>query len=106
MQEVFRLAKAKNEKAQAYNKGKYDQSVKDIGIEGDHVLVKNLSELDGTRKLQSHWEHHIFEFVNQQGDLPIYKVRNLDKPKDTLVLHRNHPMKCEELPPDVFRSGS
>ena len=104
MQEVFRLAKEKNEKVQVYNKGKYDQKVKEIGIEeGDHVLVKNLREKEGTGKLRSHWEHHIFEVVNQQGDLPVFKVRNLDKPKDIRVLHRNHLMKCEELPLDVFK---
>ena len=43
MQEVFKVAKEKNVKSQAYNKGKYDGKVREVGIEeGDRVLVKNL----------------------------------------------------------------
>ena len=106
MQEVFRLAKENNEKVQAYNKGKYDGKVREIGIEeGDHVLVRNLRERGGTGKLRSHWEHHIFKVVSQQGDLPVYKVRNKDKPRDVRVLHRNHLLKCDELPTDVFKEA-
>ena len=104
MKEVFRLAKEKNQKSQEYNKGKYDEKVKEIGIkEGDRVLVKNLRETGGTGKLKSRWEHQIFEVVNQQGDLPVYRLRNMDNRKDVRTLHRNHIMKCEELPLDVFK---
>ena len=103
MQEVFKVAKEKNVKSQAYNKGKYDGKVREVGIEeGDRVLVKNLRERGGTGKLRSAWEHQIFEVVRQQGDLPVYHVRNLDKARDVRVLHRNHLMKCE-LPLDVFK---
>ena len=104
MQEVFRLAKERSGKIQSYNKGKYDKKVREIEIkEGDHVLVKNLRERGGTGKLRSTWEHQIFEVVRQQGDLPVYHVRNLDKPRDVRVLHRNHLLKCDELPLDVFK---
>jgi hypothetical protein len=78
--------------------------VREVGIEeGDRVLVKNLRERGGTGKLRSTWEHQIFEVVRQQGELPVYHVRNLDKPRDVRVLHRNHLMKCDELPLDVFK---
>ena len=78
--------------------------MKEIGIkEGDRVLVKNLRETGGTGKLKSRWEHQIFEVVNQQGDLPVYRLRNMDNRKDVRTLHRNHIMKCEELPLDVFK---
>ena len=104
MKEVFRVAREKSEVSQAYNKKKYDGKVKEIGIEaGDHVLVKNLREKGGTGKLKSHWEHQIFKVVRQQGDLPVFQVTSLDNPRDVRVLHRNHLMKCEELPFDVFK---
>ena len=104
MREVFRLAKEKSEKVQSYNKGKYDGKVREVGIaEGDHVLVKNLREKGGTGKLRSYWEHQIFEVISQQGDLPVYQVRSVDKPRDVRVLHRNHLMKCDELPLNVFK---
>ena len=104
MQEAFRLAKEKSEKAQAYNKEKYDGKVREIGIsEGDHVLVRNLRETGGTGKLRSYWEHQIFKVVSQQGDLPVYQVQSLDKARDVRVLHRNHLMRCDELPINVFK---
>ena len=104
MREVFRLAKEKSEKAQAYNKEKYDGKVREIGIsEGDHVLVKNLRDTGGTGKLRSYWEHQIFKVVSQQGDLPVYRVQSLDKPRDVRVLHRNLLMRCDELPLNVFK---
>ena len=105
MKEVFKIAKEKSEKTQAYNKAKYDERVvREVGItDGDHVLVKNVREKGGTGKLRGIWEHQIFKVVNQQGDLPVYKVQNLDKPRDVRVLHRNHLMRCEELPLDVFK---
>ena len=104
MREVFRVAKEKSEKVQSYNKGKYDGKVREVGItEGDHVLVKNLREKGGTGKLRSYWEHQIFEVLGQQGELPVYSVRSIDKPKDVRVLHRNHLMRCDELPLDVFK---
>ncbi len=104
MKEVFRVAKEKSEVSQRYNKKKYDGKVKEMGIEvGDHVLVKNLREKGGTGKLRSHWEHHIFQVAEQQGDLPVFRVTNLENPRDSRLLHRNHLMKCEELPLDVFK---
>ena len=52
MKEAFELAREKNEKSQAYNKVKYDQKVKEVGVEiGDQVLVRNLREQGGTGKL-------------------------------------------------------
>ena len=102
MAEAFRLAKERNSKSQEHNKEMYDSKVKEVGIEvGDQVLVKNLREKGGTGKLQSHWERQIFTVVMQKEDLPVYHVQNVKNSRDR-VLHRNHLMKCEQLPADVF----
>ena len=103
MKEAFRVAKARNVKAQEYNKSQYDGKVKEVGIEiGDQVLVKNLRETGGTGKLRSHWERQIFNVIKQQGELPVYHVQNINNAKDVRILHRNHLLKCEQLPLDVF----
>ena len=53
--------------------------------------------------MKSHWEHQLFQVVKQQGELPVFQVKSLDNQRDVRVLHRNHLMKCEELPVDVFK---
>ena len=103
MAEAFKLAKERNHKSQEYNKEMYDKKVKEVGIEvGDQVLVKNLREKGGTGKLRSHWERQIFTVVKQKEHLPVYHVQNLKNSRDVRILHRNHLMKCEQLPTDVF----
>ena len=39
---------------------------------GDRVLLKNLSEREGTGKLKSYWENDIYEVVSCHPELPIY----------------------------------
>ena len=44
----------------------------------------------------------MFTVVKQQGELPVYHVKNVKKPKDIRVLHRNHLLRCDQLSPEVF----
>ena len=105
MREVFRLVKEKIGKARAYNKDKYDGTLREIGIfEGDHVLVRNLRETGGTGSLCGYWEDQNFKVVCQQRDLPVYRTQSLDKPRNVRVLRRNHLMRCDELLLNVFKA--
>ncbi len=106
MQEAFKIAKGQVEKSQAYNKKKYDSKVKEVEIGiGDQVLVKNLKEKGGTGKLRSHWERQIFIVKEQQKELPVYQVQNLKNAKDIRTFHRNHLMKCDQLPAKAFEEA-
>ena len=64
--------------------------------------MKNLRDTGGTGKLRSHWERQIFKVIKQQGELPVYHVQSVNNAKDIRILHRNHLLKCEQLPLDVF----
>ena len=62
------------------------------------VLMRNKREKGGTGKLQSYWEEAIFKVIEKKENLPVYKIKNINKLKDIRVKHRNLLMKCEELP--------
>ena len=69
---------------------------------GDLVLMKYKREKGGTGKLQSYWEEAIVKVIEKKENLPVYKIKNINKVKDIRVIHKNLLMKCEELPLDTF----
>ena len=72
MEEAFRLANNHIDKAANYNKQHYDKKVRGEEVNvGDQVLVRNMREREGAKKLRSHWERTIFEVVEKKPGLPI-----------------------------------
>ena len=69
---------------------------------GDMVLNRNDRERGGTGKLKSYWEEAMFEVLEKKGELPVYKIGNVNKRNDIRIVHRNNLMKCEELPVNMF----
>ena len=104
MEEACKVAREKMGKMTSYNKEKYDKKAKAVEIVvGDHVLMQNRRDREGgTKKLTSHWEHNIFEVIQKKEDLPVYRIRNINKKSDVRVVHRNLLMQCNELPVEVF----
>ena len=103
MEEAFRLANNHIDKAANYNKQHYDKKVRGEEVNvGDQVLVRNMREREGAKKLRSHWERTIFEVVEKKPGLPVYIIQNMKKPKDKRTVHRNLIMECNELPRNVF----
>ena len=103
MEEACRVARENIEKSAEYNKKYYDKKAKSVEISvGDHVLMENVREKGGTGKLKSFWEENIFSVTEKKEGMPVYTIKNLKKPSDTRVVHRNLLMRCEELPLDVF----
>ena len=106
MEEAFRLANENIEKAANYNKQNYDKKVRGTELKvGDQVLVRNMREKTGARKLRSHWERCVFEVVAKKPDLPVYIIQNVNKEKDRRTVHRNMLMECNDLPRTVFEEG-
>ena len=104
MEEACRVAKENMGKAAGWNKRSYDKKAKAAEIVvGDKVLMQNCREKGGTGKLRSYWEENVFEVVEKKSELPVYKIRNINKKKDERVVHRNLLMLCNELPADVFK---
>ena len=103
MKEAMEVAQANMQKSAGYNQKYHDGKAKIVEVQvGDHVLVRNYREREGTGKLRSFWEEAIFVVLEQKSDLPVYKVQNIKKPSDVRVIHRNKIMKCKELSLDVF----
>uniref|UniRef100_A0A7M5XJ10 Integrase catalytic domain-containing protein n=1 Tax=Clytia hemisphaerica TaxID=252671 RepID=A0A7M5XJ10_9CNID len=76
--------------------------------EGDHVLIRNLSERGGTGKLRSFYEDETYVVVSKTENLPVYMLKQLEGTK-IKKLHRNHIKKIkktlsnqrETVPPQV-----
>ena len=106
MEEACKVAREKMEKMNISNKERYDKKAKAVEVViGDHVLMQNRRDRKkvGTRKLDSYWEHNIFEVIEKKEDLPVYRIRNLNRKSDVRVVHRNLLMQCNDLPLDVFK---
>ena len=104
MQEAFAIANKQIKKSSGYNKLYYDKKVRQTEIvPGDKVLIRNLKERGGTGKLASYWERNIFEVVEKEKDLPVYKLKNLNKSSDRRVIHHNLLKKCNDLPLEIFQ---
>ena len=105
MKSAYEIARKNINKSASYNKEHYDKRAKAAALHiGDHVLVRNMREKVGKPKMRSFYEENIFEVVEVREGLPVYKIQNVRKPKDTRVVHRNKLLKVNELPLDVFDS--
>uniref|UniRef100_A0A7M5XKR7 Integrase catalytic domain-containing protein n=1 Tax=Clytia hemisphaerica TaxID=252671 RepID=A0A7M5XKR7_9CNID len=92
-------------------KAKYQYDKTSFGEEleeGDHVLIRNLSERGGTGKLRSFYEDETYVVVSKTENLPVYMLKQLEGTK-IKKLHRNHIKKIkktlsnqgETVPPQV-----
>ena len=103
MKEAFKIAGENITKSSKYNKHHYDKKVKSILIEkDDRVLVRNVREKGGTGKLKNFWEPNVFVVEEVDSNLPVYKIRNINKKSDKRVVHRNLLKKCNDLPIELF----
>ena len=104
MEEACGLATLKMGKLAQYNKGKFDERAKAAElVVGDRVLMLNKKEKLGTGKLHSYFEETLFEVLEKRKDLPVFKIRNVDKESDVRLMHRNMLMECNDLLIDTFR---
>ena len=62
------------------------------------MLVRNLSERDGTGKVRSFWENKVRVVVGKKGEMPVYEVKQEDGNGRIRVLHRNLLLPCSHLP--------
>ena len=104
MQVAYNIARENINKSANYNKEHYDKRAKAAKLEvGDQVLVRNLREKTGKPKMRSFYEENLFEVVEVRDNVPVYKIRNVNKPRDIRVVHRNKLLKVDELPKDIFQ---
>ena len=103
MQEAVEIARKNIGKSAEYSKRYYDKKVRAVEIvEGDRVLMKNVRERGGTGKMRSYWEETLFTVIETRENVPVYTIKNMKKPSDVRVVHRNLLLKCDELPLDIF----
>ena len=75
MKEAYSLALRNTSNSATDGKQQYDRKVRFSKLQpGERMLVRNLSERCGPRKLRSYWEQQIYVVIEQRGDLPIYEV--------------------------------
>ena len=100
MQQAAEIATKNAEKSRAQNKLSYDQKIHGNDIEiGDRVLLRNLSERDGTGKLRSHWEDTVHVVMKKTENIPVLDIKPLDgKNTKSIRVHRNIIMPCNQLP--------
>ena len=95
MEEAYRIAFSNSRKPANQGKHQYDKKVKTVElVEGDRVLVRNLTPRGGPGKLRSFWEQEIYRVVNKEGDTPVYEVTLESGRGKNRVLHRNMLMQC------------
>jgi hypothetical protein len=103
MQEAVEIARRNIKRSADYNKLYYNKKARAVEIvDGDMVLMRNVRERGGTGKLNSFWEETLFKVVEKRGEMPVYRIKNINKSSDVRVVHRNLLMKVDQLPLDVF----
>ena len=103
---AYEIARKNIDKSANYNKTHYDKRAKAVALQvGDQVLVQNMREKKGKRKMRSYYEENIFKVIEVRQDVPVYKIQNIKKAKDVRVVHRNKLLKVDQLPVDVFEDG-
>ena len=56
---------------------------------GNKVLLR-CTALKGKHKIQDHWEHTIYEVVEQPLDkIPVYKIKSIEGDDKVKIVHRN-----------------
>jgi len=101
MSTAYQVASKYAKKNAMYGKNAHDKKVYGATLQvGDKVLLRNLSQRGGTGKLRSYWENDIYQIESCRPDVPVYKIKSIEKGNKTKVVHRNMLMKCDHLPPD------
>ena len=100
---AFEIARKNIDKSAAYNKSNYDKRAKAVELEvGDQVLVRNMRQKTGKRKMRSYYEENIFKVTEVRDNVLVYKIQNVKNTKDVRLVHRNKLLRVEELALDVF----
>ena len=100
---AYEIARKNIDKSAAYNKANYDKRAKAVELDvGDQVLVRNMRQRTGKRKMRSYYEENIFKVTEVRDNVLVYKIQNLKNAKDVRVVHRNKLLRVEELSLDVF----
>ena len=101
MREVYQIASKRAVASQERSKQAYDKRVRHTALEpGDRVLVRNLRERGGPRKLRYFWENKVYKVTKRMGeDSPGYQVIPESAPNAApRVLHCNLMLPCDDLP--------
>ena len=102
MREAYEIASKHSKISQDRGKKRYDKRVHQSTLEeGDRVLVRNLRERGGPRKIRSYWESGVYRIVKHIEDSPVYQVVQESSKDNTIrTLHRNLLLPCNDLPLD------
>ena len=100
MEEAYALAQKRSSASAVRNKLYYDKKVRFVDLQPhDRVLVRNLSERGGPRKLCAFWEKEVYVVVRRNDPLsPVYEVKRETGNAPSRVLHRNFLLPCNDLP--------
>ena len=88
MSEAYKVASETAQRNAQRGKKQYDKKVHNIVLmPGDRVLVRNMSERGGPRKLRAYWEDEVHIVVEQKNkNIPVYEVRP-ESPKLAVALY-------------------
>ncbi len=102
MKEAFQIANQKAKTGARKGKTYYDRKAgaQDL-VEGDRVLIRNLTKHEGPGKLRSYWHQEIHIVKRKLGDLPVYEVMPERGGGRLRKLHRNLLCPCDSLPREV-----
>ena len=107
---AYKKAHEVNLKESARHKRYYDRKIKCMKLEpGDTVLVW-IKAFGADHKITDKWEQKPYLVVAQWKDQPVFEVKPVDSPDDTLVrvLHRNmlFPIQSIEIAKNADESNS
>lgn len=88
MREAYQIASENSKQSSTSWKKFYDRYMKGVVLHsGDRVLVWNLGERRGPRKLRSYWEKTVYVVKEQVNDNPVSKVFPETSGNKTRILH-------------------
>lgn len=107
MKKAYELASTHSRKSAELGKVQYNNRVRHTTLyEGDRVLVRNLSDRGGPRKLRPYWEQEIYVVTQKRKDIPVYEIRPENGGGRSRVLRRNLLLPCSYLPVEAPISTS
>jgi len=91
LEESYRMARGKMDKAQGKSKSRYDRTVRGNALEAnDRVLVRKTKFEDGRHKLANKWEDKVYVVVKKLDGIPVYELRPEEGSGRSRRLHRNN----------------